>query len=573
MVGAVFAVVGRRMRPATAPTQGRPGPNKVMPRKSPPEPQAGHVALVRALREARAAHDPAGVAAAQADLANEAFVAANRTLHAWMALTATHRGLLPRALDGDKQDFWNYADVAADCYSHMVIAAHLLAPDLLAQQRAMLAQERRIAPPFQAVDLKTGALFNDGRRIFGGVEYAKDGLLSILESLGDTEWSERLTEVVGQVWKNARPVRSGKVVLDDAEKNGEMLQVLARLWHRTHEPVYLKRGRAIADAYVSDVLPRSGGFPPVRYDFARDRPLTSESKLRDHGNEVVGGLVEWTLLERAAGHPQQARYAPAVERMLDGILERGRRPDGLFLNSIDEVEKPDRVLNDNWGYVAISYQAYGESLPVGDPRRARYLEAARSSLIAASRQRGANWEWNAMDGFADSIEGALYMLAAVPEPEAGDWIDDEIGRLLAYSAPDGFVHRTYLDGNFVRTSLLYGLWKTAGVRPQPWRPGLRLGMERDGEGWRLSLRSDAAWQGVIRFDGPRHREVLHLPSNYPRLNEWPEWFAVESERSYSIEDASTKQRRTLPGRDLRAGIPVAVEAGKAMSWRIAEGGD
>jgi hypothetical protein len=524
------------------------------------------------LRAARARGDLDGAAAVQGRLAQQAFAAAERTARAWVAVRDPRLGLLPRETRGKVDQLkWNYADTAADCYAHLVIAAHLVAPDLLPALREVLDTERQLSPPFATIDLTSGKVIEEDadRRIFGAVEYAKDGLLSILECLGDTAWSERLDEVVEQIWSTGtRRTRTGIVVLDDAEKNGEILQVLARLWHRRHDQNHLARGRAIVDAYVNEVFPKTGGLPPRRFDFETGVATDARVWLRDHGDEMIAGLVEWTLVERAVPDGRAATYAPAVEAMLDRLLAEGRRPDGLWNEVVGEGERADGKLNDNWGYVSSAFAAYAGSLPGGDPRRARYLEAARQSLLAAATERAANWEQGRMDGFADSIEGALYLLAVFDEPAAADWADEEIGRLLAYARHDGFVGQTYLDGNFIRTSLLYALWKTAGIRPVPWQRGLRVGAEPNGDAWRVSVQAEEPWQGLVRFDGPRHRETLHLTTNYPRLNAWPEWWAVESDATYEIEDRTSGSRSTFTGADLRRGLPLELGAGGAVRWRV-----
>jgi len=540
------------------------------PRPAVPDVPGEHGFVVAALRAARAGGDLDRAAELQGRLADRAFSAAERTARTWMGLRDPRFGLLPREV-APAAARWNYADVAADCYSHIVIAAHLLAPDLLPALRDMLEVERRISPEFASVNLATGevAAEDANSRYYGAVEYAKDGLLPILESLGETPWAERLNQVVEQVWTgSSRATGGGTVVLDKAEKNGEMLQLLARLWHRTRDPRYLARGRGIVEAYINQVFPLTQGLVPRIFDFAAGRVRDARIGLRDHGNEMIAGLVEWILVERAAPDSRTAAYAPAVERLLDRLLEDGRRRNGLWLNVVGEGGRATDLLNDTWGYLASAYAAYSSLLAEGDPRRARYLAAARQSLSAAATQRGANWEYGRMDGFADSIEGALYVIAIFDEPAAEDWVDEEIGRLLAYAGPDGFVGGNYLDGNFIRTCLLYALWKTAGIRPVPWQRGLRIGAERDDSSWRISVETDEPWQGVVRFDGSRHRETLQLTENYPRLNSWPEWLAVEAGTIYQLEDRTAASPTSISGADLRRGWPVSLNAGERLAWRL-----
>ena len=47
--------------------------------------------------------------------------------------------------------------------------------------------------------------------------------------------------------------------------------------------------------------------------------------------------------------------------------------------------------------------------------------------------------------------------------------------MFGMQQPDGIVEGWHGDGNFARTALMYGLWKTQGARLSPWKPYLRLG--------------------------------------------------------------------------------------------------
>lgn len=124
--------------------------------------------------------------------------------------------------------------------------------------------------------------------------------------------------------------------------------------------------------------------------------------------------------------------------------------------------------------------------------------------------------------------------------------------------------RTYLDGNFVRTSLLYGLWTSAGVVSEPWNAAVRVGAVRGPDGLRLHVSCDDTWDGVLRFDGPRHHEHMGLPFDYPRLNGWPEWFAVEKDARYEVEDPDSGERRVVSGSLLRSGLPIELERGQRV---------
>ena len=43
------------------------------------------------------------------------------------------------------------------------------------------------------------------------------------------------------------------------------------------------------------------------------------------------------------------------------------------------------------------------------------------------------------------------------------------------------------------------------------------------------MASKYPWQGELRFDRKRHKEWFHMPLDYARINQFPEWFTVDNE--------------------------------------------
>jgi len=39
----------------------------------------------------------------------------------------------------------------------------------------------------------------------------------------------------------------------------------------------------------------------------------------------------------------------------------------------------------------------------------------------------------------------------------------------------------------------------------------------------------------LRFDRPRHRDYFHLPFDYARINQFPEWFTAEAGKRYRVQ--------------------------------------
>ena len=567
LVTKLYWTAHARLRPAPTP---RPIPDA--------DPARAH--LVARAAERAAAGDLFGVAEANGSLAQEAFARADRVAAAWLEHRDPRLGLLPRKqLPGTEQYRWNTRDVAADLYSHLVNEALLLAPQRVVPLEEILGTERSRAEGLPvAIDLNTGATIpeDDVTRTFGAVEYAKDGLLSILESSAAPAFHARLDELLDViVTRAAVPSRFGPLASAVSEKNGEMLQVLARLAFQPGNTKLPEFGRRIADAYTEEVLPANGFVPAQEWDFTAHRAVTAGCRLVDHGNEVFAGLVEWTLAEQRAGDPSAAARSRVVEAMLDRLLELGRRPDGFWRvwvdpsGQVNEAREREYGSNDNWGYLTSAYVAWALGLPPADPRRGRYLAEARRAMAAATTIHRGRWERGAFDGYADAIESALYLLPFLPDAAAERWVDEEIGVLFAFQRPDGFVEGMYLDGNFVRTALLYGLARTAGVRPVPWEPQLAVGAARDGEGITLVARAaERPWRGVLRFDTPRHRLHLGVPAEYPRLNGWPEWFVVDAGDRCEVTDLDSRVVQLVDGAALAAGLPGALEPGTPLRLRV-----
>jgi hypothetical protein len=429
-------------------------------------------------------------------------------------------------------------------YPYLILTAHLTDPQLFhGRMMEMLRNDVRYTNADRSVpgnlDLATGRLGPPS--LFGAGEYAKDGLVSVTEYLGHTPWLARMVDMIADAMARA-PVESrhGRLPASDSELNGDYLQVLARLAVMTGEQRFIDWARRIADAYIDEVIPGSHGVPSGEWDFTAHTG-NQRLRFRDHGNELIVGLVLQYTNEKRWQSPRAERWRPVIARMLDRVLESAN-PDGLLYNEVDAATlKPiDTGLSDNWGYVYGAVYAFYQV--TGDER---YREAVVRVLRSLPKYRRHVWEprsdpalpLGSFDGYADSIESALYLTAREPVPEALDWIESEMDVMLTMQRPDGHVEYWYGEGNFNRTAMLYALMQSQGVRPAEWRPGVRVGAVRDGDRLHLSLEMPAP--SVVRFDYARHRRILNLDRNYVRLNEFPEWFAVDENRLYRL-------RRTTP---------------------------
>jgi hypothetical protein len=509
---------------------------------------------------------PAELARERGPRFERALSAMERVMRAWLSHADDRTLLLPDRIGparpaASRREYTPH-NSGADLYPYLILTAHLVDPPLYrGRMMEMLRNEVRYTSAEASIpgnlDLETGRLGPPS--LFGAGEYAKDGLVSVTEYLGRTPWYYRMVDMVADAMARA-PVESryGRLPAPDSELNGDYLQVLARLAVMTGDQRFIDWARRIADAYIEEVLPGSHGVPSGRWDFTAhtgDRRL----RLRDHGNELVVGLVLQYANEQRWQSPRAKSWRPVIARMLDRILASAN-PDGLLYNEVDAatLEPRETGLSDNWGYVYGAvyafYQCTGEQ---------RYRDAVIRVLRNLPKYRRHVWEprsdpslpLGSFDGYADSIESALYLAAREPVPEAIDWIESEIQVMLDMQRPDGHVEYWYGEGNFNRTAMLYALMQSQGIRPVHWRRGMQIGAIRQGDRLHLSLVLPSAT--VVRFDYARHRRVLNLDRNYARLNEFPEWFVVDENTLYRLRPATGPSRELIRlGSELIEGVEL-----------------
>ncbi len=519
--------------------------------------------------------------------ATRALVDSQRVMRAWLARRDATTGLLPHrgTFQGAKYDpSWVVMNTAADLYPFMVMAARLTEPatyhgamlEILRQETLLTTRVGRLSD-----DVHGGgkgfvrATPDMDAIIFGSSEYMKDGLIPLTELFGDTPWYHRMEGIASDIVTHA-PYRTSRGMLpaQTTEINGNMLQVLTRLYFRTGNAAYRDQVLAIADFYFLDMLPTTQYLPVDKWDTATQKPLNTRFVLSDHGNEIVGGLSEAFVLASHVRPDKAEAYKPAFVKMIDRLLEVGRTPDGVWHHDIDIVTGTP-IANRHahcWGYMFNAvYTAY---MTTGE---ARFREAVERAIATVVRTPDYLFDetppvaWWSADSYSDAIESALVLMNRLPNPALGEQIDVATTKMLDRIRPDGIVEDWHGDGNTIRTALMYMMWKTQGARLEPWDRRTHLGAVRDGGTTTLVVEAEASWSGLVRFDHPRHRDHLHLPINYPRLNEWPEWFTVEHDRRYRVVIGTGAPVDRL-GAELVQGIPVTLKAGETLRIAVTDGG-
>ncbi|MHC4593423.1 MAG: glycoside hydrolase family 88/105 protein, partial [Planctomycetota bacterium] len=144
------------------------------------------------------------------------------------------------------------------------------------------------------------------------------------------------------------------------------------------------------------------------------------------------------------------------------------------------------------------------------------------------------------------------------------WLDSQTRIMWNIQKPDGIVEGWYGDGNFARTTIMYCLWKTKGLTIRPWREDVVFGAVQDGDILKISIRADNHWRGKILFDTSRHQTIMKMPLDWPRINQFPEWFTVEAEKRYAVRNLMSNSAETYTGEQLRDGMPVECKSGAEL---------
>jgi hypothetical protein len=490
-------------------------------------------------------------------LANESYDRSLRLTEAWVEKKDSASGLIPSNFGGHK-DLYEPHNAGADNYAFMVLTSYLLDKDLLnGEMLHMLDQERKLTsrikslPDTYSFSKQAFSMEKPEKNwiIFATSEYMKDGLVPITEYMGPSPWRDRMMEMLNDlpeiydVLKHVDQLGTYKVASE--EVNGEMLQTLSRVYWMTGDEKYLDWAIRIGDYYLKG---------------ERDLTHLDYLRLRDHGCEVIGGLSELYVTLHYARPDVKKQYQEPYHALLDKVLEYGRNKDGLFYNAINtNTGAPgDSATADTFGYVFDAY--YAVYLVDGTEKyRQAVLDGVRS---LNDHYRNFAWEGTSHDGYADAIEGGINIYNREPDPSLKKWIDSEIKVMWGMQKDDGIVGGGWPDGNFSRTNIMYSLWKTQGTHIQPWRKDVIVGADRKGDTLLVALSSANDWEGKLTFDFPRHKEFLHLPIDYTRLNQFPEWFTVDRNASYTLEIVNRDSKQTLTGQQLVDGVALGMKAGE-----------
>lgn len=510
-------------------------------------------------------------AEANGKLVQEGYARCLRYVDAWLEHADPATGLIPQNLNSP---IWNGHNSAADNYPFMVLTTYLLDKEMFhGRMTEMLETEIRLTSRLGSLpddySFETQGFLREEvdmeRLLFGASEYMKDGLLPITEYMGPSPWSDRMLSMLDEFAQHMTVAEGFEWEYGGQaapEINGELLQILTRMHWMTGKQAYLDWAVAIGDYYLLDP--------------ANDLTQATTLRLRDHGCEIIGGLGELYATLHFQDPEKKAVYQAPLYQLLDRILEVGVNEHGVFFNEVNmqtgTVEAGERLV-DNWGYLFNTYYTLYQ-LDGHEPYRAAVLKAMENMN---AHYLDYDWESGSSDGYADAIEGGLNLYNREPVSSLQDWLD--ASTQIMWSLQDsarrenaqayqgsGIIEGWHGDGNFARTTIMYCLWKTQGVYLQDWRDDLQLGAVQQEGQLLISLLADKAdYRGKLAFDHPRHQNHLNMPFDYPRINQFPEWFTVKASATYElleVRDGSETSKGTFTGQELMEGIDMELKAGQ-----------
>lgn len=493
--------------------------------------------------------------------ANEGFNRCLNFTHAWLEYADSASGLIPENLYGG-MDTWNAHNSAADNYPFMVLTSYLLdkqlynntMTDMLYSETALTSRLNSLpdAYSFSKKDFVRTHI-DTSKILFGTSEYIKDGIIPLTEYLGYSPWSERMMVMLDDM-KDIMTVARSLISNSrwnpvEDEINGELLQILSRLFWMTGQEKYLKWAIEIGDFYLLE----------------KNLSKAERLRLRDHGCEIIAGISELYFALHHHNPEKAGTYRIPMYRVMDRILEIGRNNDGMFYNEINlqTGEVLDNNIVDNWGYI---YNAY-YTIYLLDHREDYHQAVIKPLRSVNEKYRDFNWERGSADGFADAIESGINLYNRERISELEEWINSEIRvmwslqdssyqeRALRWKG-SGIIEGWHGDGNFARTTLMYCLWKTQGLTIEPWRKDVIIGANYKNGILYIALEADTDWEGTLHFGAERHQTILNMPQDYPRINQFPEWFTCMEQGRYLIDH---KKDKTITGEILGEGLDIRLK--------------
>jgi outer membrane protein assembly factor BamA len=64
--------------------------------------------------------------------------------------------------------------------------------------------------------------------------------------------------------------------------------------------------------------------------------------------------------------------------------------------------------------------------------------------------------------------------------------------------------------------------------------------------------------------------MMHYPADYPRINQFQEWFTVDDNKTYRIKNIGSNKTTVFSGKTLEKGMKVEVKPGEVLYLELIE---
>ncbi|MCZ6633395.1 MAG: hypothetical protein O7G87_08320 [bacterium] len=493
-------------------------------------------------------------------------------LQAQKALKAVHQFLTqqahptasPALMSANDQNHWTVAETAAQFYPTLVLSAYLTDRNRFdSSLKNTLRDERQYTGRLHSLpddfDLKTQTfLFPQlelPRILAGASAYAARGLIPITQVVGPDLWQDRLQELADDLLLSVRSQQSDAIPPSEyAEINGQFLTLLVWLTLWTGNEHYLEYARSIGDVYCLNILPRNGGLPAQRWNFATDKARVSRLVLDQTGVSILEGLILLYTVETLKASDRALIYRPTLARMFDVLYSHGVDPSGFFYRAIEPdgrggytTDRKNR--SPHWAKLAHLSALFGKltgNSSYSAPVRS-LLKSLPSQLIASRTRRNGKIPIR----MAELQNLVHFSFDLLTDPTQKTDLLIALDRLVP--VPKNRAEPPPLER--IQEWLSYAWHKTGGLRLHPWHPDLQFGVSLQADTLFVALQSKISWQGEILFD----RIALpadHLPDLQPFYGGFPKAFPIVSDDFYTLQVIGAGSTSTWQGTLLQSGLNV-----------------
>lgn len=85
---------------------------------------------------------------------------------------------------------------------------------------------------------------------------------------------------------------------------------------------------------------------------------------------------------------------------------------------------------------------------------------------------------------------------------------------------------------------------------------------------KISMRSTSDWEGKLILDTRRHQTHMNLPFNWARINQFPEWYTVEPDSTYTVHNLTLNTVKSCKGFELTDGMDVNLKKDQEQQYEI-----